>query len=88
MKTRLTTDQARAFRERVGSTFRFLFLCRERLKALGFDSKSKLFQSVEDAYDAMRSLHIELHYQSIPHGVGRPFVDEDRCWGAGPHIRP
>jgi hypothetical protein len=72
MKIDLTTAQARAFHERIGPMTNFLFRCRQRLATLGFDPKSKLYQSVEDAYDALRSLHIELHHQSVKRGVGRP----------------
>jgi hypothetical protein len=72
MKTELKTTEARAFGERIGTTLRFLPRCRDRLHALGFDPKCKLYQGVQDAYDAMHSLSIELHYQSIKSGVGRP----------------
>ncbi len=50
----------------------FLFRCRQQISVLGFDPKSKLYQSVDAADDALRSLYIELHYQSIKRGVGRP----------------
>ena len=32
---------------------------------------SKLVRVVDKAYDAMRSLHLELHYIACGHGVGR-----------------
>ncbi len=76
METRLTMSQAGAFCQRVRPMLRFLFLCRKRLDARGFDPKSKLYAAVANAYDAMHGLHIELHYESIAHGVARPPNEE------------
>jgi hypothetical protein len=76
MKRELTTSQAAAFRERIAPMLRFLYRCRKRLDTGGFDPKSKIYTVVTDAYDAIHSLHIELHYQSIAHGVGVPPNEE------------
>jgi hypothetical protein len=51
-----TTSQATAFGERIAPMTNFLFRCRQRLTALGFNPKSKLYQSVEDAYRATENL--------------------------------
>src|SRR5262245_54575810 len=66
----LTTAQAGAFAERLRPMLRFLWHCKNRLDSRGFDSKSELYRSVNKAYDAIHSLHVELHYQSCDHGFG------------------
>jgi hypothetical protein len=53
----------------------FLYRCKRRLEAKGLDRHSKLFRLVDKAYDAMHSVHLELHYISSKRGVGRR--DED-----------
>jgi hypothetical protein len=63
---------------------RFLGRCRERLDERGFDPNGKVYQSVARAYDAIHNLYVELHYESIPHGVGRPPKDGDRVGGGAP----
>jgi hypothetical protein len=77
METRLTTSQADAFCHRVRPMLRFLFRCRKRLDARGFDPKSKLYKAVANAYEAMHSLHVELHYESVGQGVGRPRNEDE-----------
>jgi hypothetical protein len=76
MKTRLTTRQAEAFCARVKPMLRFLCKCRARLEALGFDPNSRLYMTVAKAHDALTSLHMELHYESIGHGVGKAPTEE------------
>jgi hypothetical protein len=76
MTTRLTKAQAAAFCQRVRPMLRFLYLCRKRLDTRGFDPHGKLFTIVDKAYNAVHSLHVELHYQSIDHGVAAPRIDE------------
>jgi hypothetical protein len=51
---------------------RFLLLCKRRLDERGFDPRSKFYQSVCTAYDAMHTLHLELHYESCGRVVRRP----------------
>jgi hypothetical protein len=53
----------------------FLLRCERRLETKRFDQNSKLFRLVDKAYDAMHSLHLELHYISCKCGVERR--DED-----------
>ena len=50
----------------------FLHRCRQRLDKGNYDPTSPFYRAVAKAYDAIHSLHIELHYQSIGHGVGEP----------------
>jgi hypothetical protein len=49
----------------------FLFRCKRRLDALGFDQKGPIYRAVDKAYGAMHELHITLHYESCGRGVGR-----------------
>ena len=53
----------------------FLYLCKRRLEAKGFEKHTKLYRLVDKAYDAMHGLHLELHYISCGRGVGRPSED-------------
>jgi hypothetical protein len=76
MKTRLTAQHAEAFCVRVKPMLRLLCRCRTRLEALGFDPESRLYMTVAKAHDALVSLHMELHYESIGHGVGKPPTEE------------
>ncbi len=76
MSVHLTPKQAAAFRDLVQPMLGFLYRCKRRLEAKAFDHNSKLFRVVDKAYDAMHSLHLELHYISCGRGVGRP--NEDR----------
>jgi hypothetical protein len=76
MKSQLTPVQAAAFRDRIRSMLRFLSLCRQRLDTAGYDPNGPLYAAVARAYEAIHALHMELHYQSIPHGVGRPPAGE------------
>jgi hypothetical protein len=62
-KAHLTTCQAAAFRERVRPMLGFLYRCRKRLDERGFDRKSRVYECVVRAYDALHSLHMELHYE-------------------------
>ena len=50
---------------------RFLLLCKRRLDARGFDPKSTLYQTLSNVYNALHHLHMDLHYRSCGHGVGR-----------------
>jgi hypothetical protein len=70
--TRLTPKQAEAFRNKIQPMLRFLLFCKRRLDSRNFDPKSRLYGLVDKAYDALHSLHVELHYLSCSHGVGRP----------------
>jgi hypothetical protein len=75
-KIELTTSEARAFYDRIWPATNFLYRCRERLQRLGFDRECRLYKDVDKAYGAMRSLTVELHSQSVAHGMGRPPKDE------------
>jgi hypothetical protein len=75
-KPELTTSQAKAFLARIRPTFGFLTRCKKRLEDRGFDQAGSLYTAVAKAQDAMRRLHLELHYESIPHGVGWPPKEE------------
>ena len=68
MWAKLTQKQAEAFIQRIRPMLRFLHLCRKRLDARGFDSKSTLYAAVAKAYDAVHGLHVELHYLSVRRG--------------------
>ena len=70
MKTKLSTRQVEAFAARARPLQRLMCRCRARLEALGFDQNSPLYLAVARAHDALTSLWMELHYQSIGHGVG------------------
>jgi hypothetical protein len=72
MEPRPTPKQAEAFRERIAPMLGFVHGCRRRLEARGFHPSSKLYQLVNAAYDALHSLHIELHYIACKCGVWRP----------------
>jgi hypothetical protein len=72
MITRLTPSQAAAFGQRISPMLRFLGRCRKRLDAAGYDPKCALYTAVSKAHDAVFALSVELHYQSIGRGVGRP----------------
>ena len=41
------------------------------LEAKGFDKHTRLFRLVDKAYDAMHTLHLELHYSACERGVWR-----------------
>jgi hypothetical protein len=75
-KTELTTSEARAFYDRIWPAANFLYRCRVRLEQLKFDRECTLYKEVDRAYDALRSLTIELHSQSVADGMGRPPKDE------------
>jgi hypothetical protein len=70
-RPKLTSGQAGAFRTKVRPMLYFLFRCRRRLDARGFDQKGAIYQAVEKAYSAMHELHITLHYHACGRGVGR-----------------
>lgn len=59
----------------------FIYRCRRRLEALGFDQNSALYRAVDKAYSAMHGLHVDLHYESCKSGVYRPRDD-------GPEVIP
>jgi hypothetical protein len=75
MEPRLTPKQAEAFRQRIAPMLGFVHGCRRRLEARGFHPSSKVFQLVNAAYDALHSLHIELHYMACKSGVWRAKED-------------
>jgi len=73
---RLTIKQAEALRDRIRPMLHFLFRCRRRVDALGFDQKGAVYQAIDKAYCAMHDLHMKLHYESCGPVVGRPSEDQ------------
>jgi hypothetical protein len=71
-RPRLTTKQAEALRDRIRPMLHFLYKCRRRLDALGFDAKGPIYQVIDKAYSALHDLHVTLHYESCDGGVGTP----------------
>jgi hypothetical protein len=72
MWAKLPQKQAEVFMERIRPMLRFLYSCRKRLDARGFDPKSTLYAAVAKAFDAVHGLFVELHYLSLERGVGKP----------------
>jgi hypothetical protein len=70
--TRLTRNQAEAFRKKIRPVLLFLLLCRRRMDARGFDPNSRLYMLVDKAHSSLQSLFVELHYISCGTGVGEP----------------
>jgi hypothetical protein len=70
--TRLTREQAEAFRNKIRPILHFLLLCRRRMNTRGFDQNSRLYMLVDKAHSALQSLFVELHYISCGSGVGEP----------------
>jgi hypothetical protein len=58
--------------QRIRPMLRFLYLCRKRLDARGFDPKSTLYAAGAKAFDSLQGLFVELHYLSVERGVGKP----------------
>ena len=54
----------------------FIFRCRHRLKALGFDQDGTIYRAIDKAYSALNDLHVTLHRQSRGRGVGKPPENE------------
>ena len=67
----LTTKQAEGLRDRIRPMLHFLYRCRRRIDALGFDDKGAIYRAIDKAYCAMHELHTTLHYESCGRGVGR-----------------
>jgi hypothetical protein len=67
----LTPKQAEALRDRIWPMLHFVGRCRRRLEALGFDQKGPIYQAINKTYSALHELHMNLHYESCGHGVGR-----------------
>jgi hypothetical protein len=70
-RARLTTTQAEAFWIKIRPMLYFLYRCRRRLDARGFDQRSTIYQDVEKAYDTMHELHMTLHYAACGRGGWR-----------------
>jgi hypothetical protein len=73
---KLTKEQATKLLERVRPMLGFLYRCRRRLDERGVDHRSKLYRLIDGAYCAVHSLSVELHYQSVSRGVGKPADEE------------
>ena len=88
-RPRLTTQQADALRDRIRPMLHFLYRCRRRLDALGFDEKGVVYRAIDKAYCAMHELHMTLHYESCGRGVGRESQEQaGRLPPAGEPERP
>ena len=64
--------QAAKIGEQIGPMLRYLGKLRRRMEQVGFVPNDKLYRRVSDAYNAMHSLCVTLHYLSCEHGVGDP----------------
>ena len=49
----------------------YLHRLRRRMDNTGFVPNDRLYRRVDEAYDKMYALMIELHYLIVGHGVGR-----------------
>jgi hypothetical protein len=72
MKTEPTPQQAEALGRRIHPMLGYLSRCRSRLDAGHYDRSGKFYALIAQAYDAMHSLSVYLHYRSITSGVGEP----------------
>ena len=70
---RLTPDQARTIHDTLGPATGYLWRLLDRPYKAGLGVRDpKLTRLVAAAREAMHALTVELHYQSVGHGVGRP----------------
>jgi hypothetical protein len=73
---RLTTDQARKIHDALGPATGYLWRLVERMCKTDLRLRDpELYRLVTAARNAMHALTVELHYQSVGHGVGRPPTD-------------
>jgi hypothetical protein len=70
--SQLTTAQAEKIKDAIGPTVGYPCRLVQRMERRGFSGDDRFFQRAKAAYDAMYSLSIDLHYRSIPCGVGEP----------------
>jgi hypothetical protein len=68
----VTKDQAKKINASVQPNLNYLFRLRERMVKKGFPPNDPLMKLVENAYDSVQRLFIELHYYLSCDGVGRP----------------
>lgn len=68
----ITCAQAARIRTHTGPVLGYLLRLRERMDHRGFWNQDPFYKKVADACEAMHSLNVELHYMSVPRGVGRP----------------
>jgi hypothetical protein len=61
--SRLTRRQIEDFRHRIEPMLSFLYRCKRRLQALGFNDSSDIFRAVAEAHRAVHSLHFLLHWE-------------------------
>jgi hypothetical protein len=69
---RIAPKQAEALRERIRPIRRLFARCRQRLSDRHIDPESEIANAIVKAHDAVHSLSVTAHYDSIPRGVGRP----------------
>ena len=69
---KLTTAQARLLYKALFPHANYLFRLKRRMEQTGFPPGDPLYKLACDAYDALRTLRIEVHYLSCQSGVGRP----------------
>jgi hypothetical protein len=68
----LTPEQCRLIRDQLGPIQRYLHALLERTRQQAFPADDNVRHVTETAYNAVHELSVELHYLSVPHGVGRP----------------
>ena len=71
----LTKEQAKKINASVQPSLAYLFRLRERMVKTGFPPADPLLKLVDQAYDSMHRLFVELHYLSCD-GGGRPSTDK------------
>jgi hypothetical protein len=67
----ITREQARQIHGSLFKLANYLHRLRRRMEQTGFRPADPLFQSVENAHDAVCKLLSRLHYLSCDSGVGR-----------------
>jgi hypothetical protein len=73
----VTKDQAKTINAKVQPSLGYLYRLRDRMVKTGFPPNDPLLKLVENAYDSVHRLFIELHYLSCD-GVGRPSGDKSK----------
>jgi hypothetical protein len=68
----LTLEQAERLRAKAAEMLRYLGALNKRIQQRRFPPNDPLVIAGREAYNAMHTLHVELHFLSCEHGVGRP----------------
>lgn len=64
--------QARTLVDAFRPMFQYLSKLKRRMEETGFPPDDRLYQLVAETQSLTQDLHMELHYLSCEHGVGRP----------------